>query len=72
MKNLLTIIFISLLIGKSAFAEYGGWIDMIVNSKEHNLCGDYARSQTSDKNKQVDYYYQCRNELEITREKSKY
>ena len=54
MKNLLTIIFISLLIGGSAFAEYGGWIDMIVNSKEHNLCGDYARSQTSDKNKQVD------------------
>lgn len=67
-KLLLTILFTLVLSGK-AYAEYGGWIDMIINSKEHNMCGEYARSQTADKNKQTDYYYQCRYELELSKEK---
>ena len=66
MRTIITFL-ICLIFTTNVNADYGGWIDMIVNSKEHKLCGDYARSKTTDKNIQTDYYYQCRYELEFSK-----
>jgi len=66
MKKLFsTILVLGLLLSGNAYADYGGWIDMIVNSKEHKYCGDLARSMTSNKFKQTDIYYECRADIDI-------
>jgi hypothetical protein len=64
-KLFLSILVICSLLGGNANADYGGWIDMIVNSKEHKYCGDLARSMTSNKFKQTDIYYECRADIDI-------
>ena len=65
MKKLTFYIFLSFFFKKISFTDYGGWIDMVVNSKEHKYCGDLARSMTSNKFKQTDIYYECRTEIDI-------
>ena len=66
MKKLFSTILVrGLLLSVNAYADYGGWIDMIVNSKEHKYCGDLARSMTSNKFKQTDIYYECRADIDI-------
>ena len=65
MKKLLGILVLGLLWCNTAFAGYGGWIDMIVNSEEHKYCGDLSRSKTSDPHKGTDIYLECRHAIDL-------
>lgn len=70
--RILLLLLLSFFFNNIVFADYGGWIDMVVNSKEHKYCGDLARSMTSNKFKQTDIYYECRTEIDIQQDIEKW
>lgn len=43
--------------------HFGGWIDMIINSKQHKHCGNIARKISDKEWKQYDVYMDCRTEI---------
>ena len=72
MRKITLYLFFSFLLNNNALSwEWGSFFDSIINNDEHEFCGDLARSKTSDKFKQSDIYFACREELEFQQQLEK-
>ena len=65
MKKILGIVIFSLLLNEKAFACAGDFYTGLFDfSKEHKICGKYARSLNVDSFRQTDAYCDCRERLD--------
>jgi|TARA_B110000305_G_C18812723_1_gene347743 hypothetical protein len=65
MKKILGIVIFSLLLNEKAFACGGDFYTGLFDfSKEHKICGKYARSLNVDSFRQTDAYCDCRERLD--------
>ena len=76
MKKLLGIVVLGLLLSGNSYASGPcglGWFigSIIDNTKEHKICGNYARNLEGDSFQKDDAYCDCREKLQLENLKNK-